>query len=395
MRIIGIILIYILGLYFLRKVFYIINVLSKKNSKDVEIIINFYEERETKTKRLMIVTPFYNEKKHFYISLGWGGLQVGYTPYEMMTKVLKRVFVNKFLFQVVFDDLLYPNSIQLKAIKGALEENGIVILEGALLYNPQAIEKNSLEYGVTDGTDLFYICSQVDKDKINTLATQVKEWKKLKRFDTYAMEKEYLNAEGELLNIFETWKFYHRDESSMICFANETFKASIEKLFMINKLSIPSDFVIPKLESVFKDIFTFSGMPNLIKIYFEEDNLIIFREQGKSYETFIRKMSILPKKNRIKEALSYFIPELIGIKAYSKKTLRKFGIKFFFLFMYMAVIALGLSYLILDVWRIENIILMAICFFVTPLLGIVSLVLSIYYSFLGIFGRRDFVRARI
>jgi len=48
-----------------------------------------------------------------------------------------------------------------------------------------------------------------------------------------------------------------------------------------------------------------------------------------------------------------------------------------------------------EVLKIENMFLLAISCFAAPLLGVTSLVLSIYYSFKGIFGKAKFVRVGI
>lgn len=406
MRLIWIIILFI-GLYLLRRIFYIAHVFLKRNSKDVEIFITFFEDKEVNAKAVEIAVPFYDEKKSFYLGFGLGGLQVGYTPYETIAKVLKKVFSSKYLVQVCLDDLFYPSLNSLNEyyrpkkytdrIQIGLKERGIELVDGAVLYSQDAIQKDGIEYGISDGMDLFYICSQFDDSKKNTLKAQIEEWQKLDKKEAYFKEKEFLDAEGELFKRFEGWRLVHKDEAFLLYFVNEVFKASLEKVFYVNNLKIPEDFIVNSIEDVFKNIFSFSDKPkpNRIKIYFDDGNLTIFRDQDKIYETYIKKITVVPERSRLKEALSYLYPELIDIKAYSKRKLRKFGIKFFFLFIYMALITFGLGPLLFNVWHVENMILGAVCFFAAPLLGVVSLILSTYYLTLGIFSKKDFVRAGI
>ncbi len=405
MKIVLIVVIWILALYFLRKIFYLIHVFINKKSKEVELIINFIEDKEIVSKKAIVITPFYNEENAFHFGVGLTGIQIGLTPTETVPRVLQKVFENKDLVQVCIDGLFYPSDKSLKEyyrpekvyenMKKSFDERGIQTVKGAFLYNQESIKKGSLEYGISDGMDLFYICNKINEDNLKGLMGQVEEWQKMPMLEAYNNEKKFLDAEGELFHQFEAWQIVHCHDEFLLFFVNEIFKASVEKFFKINKILKPTDFVIPAITDIFKNVFNFSGKPHEIKMYLEDNNFIIYREQEKDYETWIKALDIPKTRNKVKEILSYFIPSIIGKKAYSKRRLLRYGVQFFFLAIYLVGIILGLNYLMFEVLKIENMFLLAISCFAAPLLGVTSLVLSIYYSFKGIFGKAKFVRVGI
>jgi hypothetical protein len=189
---------------------------------------------------LNLKTPFYDEKKHFY--LGFPPVTISFIPVETIPVALNELFKDKYLLQTERDGAIPCKSPR---ISDALNESKIEVCNGLFIYSPESISLNGLnEVGFSDGRDILFIIGQrLSEDKMQGLNDKDLEWLKMSARDRILDRREYFQSEGEIVKFLDRWQIIHRDEDFIRKAISLIFqkigekavkKAGFNKRFLIN-----------------------------------------------------------------------------------------------------------------------------------------------------------------
>ncbi|MBD3169819.1 MAG: hypothetical protein GF307_10080 [candidate division Zixibacteria bacterium] len=392
---ISLLILIVVGYYLFQKFIYLFYAEASRKSKEVELSLRFFREEKTGLYGVTVGAPFYNEKKHVHIKFDHNGLKIHFTPHETLLKVLRSILKGKHLVQVTYNGIYRPQARHLQEKRYQLWKRGVRILDGYLAYTPESIEDDSLKYGINDKIDYFYITSNEASDKHAEYIRKSNEWGRGGWESLYKSEREYFEAEGEIFSEYEITQFSHCRRSAITEFVDKYIYFCIEKLFKLNEKRIPDGFKIPRYDTIFADGEQFNEKLNTIKMYFEEDKFVLYRDEGKKYCLFTERVGMKKDTGMMEKIASYLLPEMVPRKAYSKGKLRKLGVKFLLTSAFLIGSWLLSSYFLFNTLEGGfNIPLFLISFFSSNL-AVLSAGLSIYYLVLGVFGKGEFVRVVI
>jgi len=324
------------------------------------------------------------------LGLNPNGLPMICTPYETVLNVVKQLWADKYFVQVAWNGEFYRTPGVLETANALFQEKGVRILHGALIHGPEAVARGSLEEAITGKVTWFHICAALNMKAEKNFEERVSEWRKLPCASARLKERDLLVSESQLVNRGEQWDLYHREEAALLNFADTLLVEGVRKVFRKNGCQVPTDYPFPKYSELWGDTLASAYGLREIQMYFDDGCFVLFRRIGKDHRVDVQELPLEMKEFVRPRWFWCFIPHLVGRRVYSKKTLRRCALNFFIISLYLLGIMFGGLFAFQRVLE-QNWIIMGFCAFIVPMMSVMSVVLSVHYLWLGIFGQSRFV----
>lgn len=257
---------------------FFVKVLKSKFLKSVEftVSLNVGSKPGNQYYYLNLQTPFYDEKKNFYLGLSIP-IQISFVPIETIPLALKEILKDKYLIQIEWDNSEPP---QMPELVADLKERKAIIGDGIFVYTPEAINSGGLDCAFTDGRDVLFISSnQIGNDKLQAFKEKKAEWQKMSNFDNIVAQREFFNTDGDIVKALDVWQIILKDKEYMSKAINIIFQRCGEKA--LHKAGL-HNVTFSKDTDFSKYIFSNpKGSTDTVRISVKE-NKVIFR--GKSFK---------------------------------------------------------------------------------------------------------------
>lgn len=181
-----------------------------KVSKKVEFSVCIYKAEDPGNNYYycVLVTPFYDEKKHFYLGLSFP-LKTGFTPIETMPMALSEIYRDKSLFQVRWDSIVPP---QLPELISDLKANNALVYDGAFVYPPGSFAGGGLDCAITDGMDAFFVLGTgISSDVVGLYNSKRAEYGDKLSAEFIIEIRKLLGSDGELVKWQDQWQIINTD----------------------------------------------------------------------------------------------------------------------------------------------------------------------------------------